>query len=226
LLKESKVRVPAIAILNRCSRLLFAWILLLSLISTSLAQSDSGAVNITGRVSPALKLSLEKGWRLSKVDFPKLRIEAHDEQMDSLQITIGGENSGLAGQFMIPLEIRTNVPYELNLVTLDSDNCSPIIKIYIESARPYGSLVARGAAEVYKPAEPLELAQRSSSVTLLAGPRVSAGGNFATHGNALRVNLKLNISEQYGEQCPWFSSFRLSLKHSPLARNASRLNSR
>ena len=191
----------------------------MSLISTSPAQSDSSPINITGRVSPALKLSLEKGWRLSKVDFPKLRIEAHDEQLDSLQITISGENSGLAGQFIIPLEIRTNVPYELNLITLDSANCSPIIKIYIESARPDGSLVTRGAAEVYKPAELFELEQRSSPVTLLAGPRVSAGGSFATHGNALRVNLKLNISEQYGEQCPWFSSFRLYLKHSPLARN-------
>ena len=218
--------MPAIAILSRCSRLLVAWILLPSLISASPAQSDSIAINITGRVSPALKLSLEKGWHLSKVDSPKLRIEAYDEQLDSLQITIGGENPGLAGQFIIPLEIRTNVPYELNLVTLDSADCSPTIKIYIESVRPDGSLVARGGAEVYKPAEPLELARHSGSVTLLAGPRVSEGGNFATHGNALRVTLKLNISEQYGEQCPWFSSFRLSLKHSPLAQNASRLNSR
>ena len=156
---------------------------------------------------------------MSKGDFSRLSIEAHGEQRDSLQITIGGENSGLAGQFMIPLEIRTNVPYELNLVTLDSADCSPIIKIYIESARPDGSLVARGAAEIYKTAEPLELAERSGPVTLLAGPRVSAGGNFATHGNALRVNLRLNISEQHGEQCPWSSSFRLYLKHSPLARN-------
>lgn len=218
--------MPAIATLSPCSRLLFAWILLLSLISASPAQSDSSAVNITGRVSPALKLSLENGWHLSKADSPKLRVEAHGEQLDSLQVTIGGENSGLAGQLIIPLEIRTNVPYELNLVTLDSADCSPIIKIYIESARLDGSLVARGAGEVYKPAEPLELAQRSGSVTLLAGPRVSAGGNFATRGNALRVNLKLNISEQYGEQCPWFSSFRLSLRQSPLARNASGLNLR
>jgi len=217
--------VLVIAISNRCSRLLFAGILLLLLISTSPAQSSSSAINITGRVSPALRISLEKGWHLSEVGSPKLRIEAHDEQPDSLRITVGGENSGLAGQLIIPFEIRTNVPYELDLVTLDSANCSPIIKIYIESARPDGPLVARGAAEVYKPAEPLELAQRSSSLTLLAGPRVSAGGNFATHGNALRVNLKLIISEQYGEQCPWSSSFRLSLKHSPLARNASRLNS-
>ena len=66
--------------------------------------------------------------------------------LKTLEVTLSGSGLGGPTQIALPLEIRTNEPYDLKL-TLVSEECPPAIASSIGSVRASGSSVAPGARE-------------------------------------------------------------------------------
>jgi hypothetical protein len=127
-----------------------------------------------------------------------------------VQFALSGTAPGTAVQVVLPLEIRTNVAYELKIVLLSSEGCAPEITTSMGSIRPSGALTSPGAADTLRSSESLYLARCLSPTTYLRGSRVSARGNFSTIGNALLADLNLSISPNV-EQCYWRVVCRISL---------------
>ena len=177
------------------------------------AQRDVAISGITGRVLPALKLSLQPGWQAA-ANLPgksELSIAADPSGATSVDVILS--ETGLSGTSLValPLEMRTNEAYELELVLISSEGCAPAITASIGSARASGSSVAPRATEVSPNKASIDLMGCVNPVTVLRGPRISARGNFTAPGNALSVDLNLSISPNSAIQCLWRVSFRMSL---------------
>jgi hypothetical protein len=194
-------------VLNNLNAFIAGWILLVSISPLALAQQVSGTIQISGRVSPALKLSVGSIPRLT--DGIQAVVEAQGPGF--IQIGLRGDGQGEAPRLTIPLELRTNVGYELNLTLLSTSGCQPGLAASIGSIRASGAAVKSGAAETSRRANAIDRLDLNNQVTLLIGPRVSARGNFATAGNALLVDLNIAGTENSGSACPWRASLRISL---------------
>jgi hypothetical protein len=180
------------------------------------AQHELANLGISGRVSPALKLSLQPGWQAA-ANLPgnsELRIAAEPSGVNSVEVTLTETGMGGKSLVAIPLEMRTNEAYSLELVLISSEGCMPVITASIGSVRARGSAVAPRATEVSVHNASIFLIGRGNPETLLRGPRISARGNFTTPGNALSVDLNLSISPNSDIQCSWRASFRVSLHSS------------
>jgi hypothetical protein len=178
-------------------------------------QREQGGSRVAGRVSPAFKLSIRRGWRPPGEIFAGdgVRVAVDSAGLKTLEVTLSGSGLGDATQIALPLEIRTNEPYDLKL-TLISEECPPAIAASIGSVQASGSSVAPGARDVERYKRPIDLLRCLKPVTALHGPRVSKAGNFDTPGNALSADLNLSISPYTGNQCSWRTKFRISLQAS------------
>jgi hypothetical protein len=178
-------------------------------------QREEGASRVAGRVSPAFKLSIRRGWHPSGETLAgeSVRVAVDPAGPKTLEVTLSGSGLGGATQIALPLEIRTNGPYDLKL-TLISEECPPAIAASIGSVRASGSSVVGGAGHVTRYKGLIDLARCVKPVTALHGPRVSRSGNFETPGNALSADLNLSISPYTGNQCSWRARFRISLQAS------------
>ena len=210
-----KFRGPAcpISIVKQFSITFCVFVFLASSGDAPSAQHELANSGISGRVSPALKLSLQPGWQ-SASNLPgnsELRIAAEPGGVNSVDLTLSETGSGGPSLVAIPLEMRTNEAYALELLLISSEGCAPAITASIGSVRAGGSAVAPRATEVSVHNASIDLTGRGNPVTLLRGPRISAGGNFTTPGNALSVDLNLSISPNSAIQCSWRASFRVSL---------------
>ena len=177
------------------------------------AQHQVATSGISGRVFPALKLSLQPGWQAASNlrGQSELRIAAEPSSVNSVDVTLSETGLGGPSIVALPLEMRTNEAYALELVLISSEGCAPAIKTSIGSARASGSAVAPRATEVSAHKASIDLMGSGNPVTVLRGPRISARGNFTTPGNALSVDLNLSISPNSATQCSWRVSFRVSL---------------
>ncbi|HWP43437.1 MAG TPA: hypothetical protein VNO14_09405, partial [Blastocatellia bacterium] len=176
------------------------------------AQQDRGAIRITGRVSPALKLSL--GSSLQSLD--SIRAIVEEQGQDFIQIGLSGDSRSRVSQMSIPLQLRTNVGYELKLDLVNSSGCQPGLTVSVGSVRPSGQAVMTGAAEASRPVASSEQVSLNRPAIVLAGPRISARGGFRSAGNALLVDINLAIDEGREAGCEWHVSLRISL-HSTLS---------
>jgi hypothetical protein len=178
-------------------------------------QREQGGSRVAGRVSPAFRLSIRRGWQPSGeiLAGDGVRVAVDSTGPKTLEVTLSGGGLGGSAQIALPLEIRTNEAYDLRL-TLISEECPPAIAASIGSVRASGSSVVPGASDVARYKGPIYLARCVKPVTALHGPRVSRAGNFDTPGNALSADLNLSISPHSGNQCSWRASFRISLKAS------------
>lgn len=166
-----------------------------------------GTAGIVGRVSPSVKLSLGQTWQQQAAS-EGLFFSAESVGLNTVRVVIGGTAPNPAG-IALPLEIRTNIAYELNVVVLSAEGCPPKITTSVGSIRPSGELVSAAAAASH-PAESVDLMRCFSSATALRGSRVSTGGNFNTLTNALLANLELSISPNE-QACYWRVVFQVSL---------------
>lgn len=170
---------------------------------------EQGIAQIGGRVSPCVWLSLGQGWQ-QKAAGTELLVNVVGSGLESLQVELSGTAPSTGLQIAVPLEIRTNVAYEMKLVVLSSDGCAPDIVAAVGAIRPSGALVSPGAAEASSKTESLGLMRCVSPAIALRGARVSARGNFSTPGNALLANLDLSIPP-IQQPCYWRVVFQISL---------------
>ena len=176
-----------------------------STVSSALGQGTAG---IAGRVSPAVKLSLGQTWQQQAAG-EGLFFTAESAGPETVRVVIGGTASSHAVRIALPLEIRTNIAYELKVIVLSSEGCAPEIATSVGSIRPSGGLVSATAA-ASRPTESFDLMRCLSPANALRGSRVSTGGNFSTTTNALLANLDLSISPNQ-QPCYWRVVFQISL---------------
>jgi hypothetical protein len=207
--KGRLARAPSLPIMKWFSITLLACVLVGSSGPTNSSPLDQGTAGIGGRVSPCVRLSLGQAWQQQAAG-TGLFVTAESVGLDAVQVVVSGTAPSPALQVVLPLEIRTNVAYELKLVLLSSEGCAPEIATSVGSIRPSGTLVNSGAAEASRISESLDLARCFSPTAALRGSRVSARGNFSTIGNALLANLDLSISPNQ-QPCYWRVVFRISL---------------
>ena len=211
--QRAPISIVKNSIVKKFGIIFFVFVFLASSGDAPSAQREVAISGISGRVSPALKLSLQPGWQAAS-NLPgksELRIAAEPSAVNSVEVTLS--ETGLGGPCLValPLEMRTNEAYALELVLISSEGCAPAITASIGSVRASGSAVAPRATELSAHRASIDLMACGSPVTVLRGPRISAGGNFTTPGNALSVDLNLSISPNSAIQCSWRVSFRVSL---------------
>jgi hypothetical protein len=194
--------------LYRLSPVILGCFLFVSSSTVTRAQQESGAVRISGRVSPALKLAT--GGSLQLPDGARAVIESSGP--DFIEIQLSGDEQSDGRLMTIPLELRTNVGYELKLALLSSSGCAPRLAASIGAIQASGAAVMAGAAEASRPSDIIRLEQPGDKAIGLSGPRISARGNFTTAGNALRVNLNIAATKTVESACPWRASLRISLQ--------------
>ena len=167
-----------------------------------------GATGMSGRVSPCVKLSFGK---LLQQQAASAGVVATTESLglDATLVVLSGTAPTPAIELALPLEIRTNVAYELKLTLVSVEGCGPDITASVRSIRASGLSVSAAAVGAAR-GESLHLERCSSPTTLLRGPRASTGGNFGTSGNALLANLALSVPSN-AQQCYWRVTFRISL---------------
>ena len=170
---------------------------------------DQGAAAISGRVSRSVTLSLVQAWQ-QQFGINGISVNAESIGLDSVQVVLSGVGSTASGKLTIPLEIRTNTAYEMRIVLLSMEGCSPAVDCSIESVRASGTWVAPGAVNGAR-SESLPVTTCSNPTTCLHGPRVSTGGNFESARNALIAELALSIPVS-AQQCSWRIAFRVSLQ--------------
>lgn len=172
-----------------------------------------GAIGMSGRVSPCVKLSVGKSslpqsWQQQAAS---TGVVATTESLglDAMLVVLSGSAPTPAIELALPLEIRTNVAYELKLTLVSVEGCGPDITASVRSIRASGPSVSAAAVGAARGGS-LDLGHCSSPTTSLRGPRASAGGNFGTSGNALLADLALSIPSN-AQQCYWRVTFRISL---------------
>jgi hypothetical protein len=189
------------------------FVLLSSSADTPSAQHEVAISGISGRVSPALKLSVQAEWQAASnlAGKSELRIVAVPGAVGVVDVTLSETGPGGPSLVALPLELRTNEAYALEAVLISSEGCAPAIAASIGSVRASGSAVRPRATEVSVQDASFDLMGRGNPVTVLRGPPISSGGNFTTPGNALSVDLNLSIPLNNSTQCSWRVSFRVSL---------------
>jgi hypothetical protein len=192
--------------------LFFAFAFLATSIDAPSAQRDTVISGVGGRVSPALKLSFQRGSKASSNPAGKYDLRTSSQADNAMELTLSGSDAADSVRVNIPLEVRTNVAYDLELTLISTEGCAPPISASIESTRASGSLVSTRAIEFTRSGSPpIDLIRCVVPRPVLRGPRVSTGGNFTTPGNALLVDLNLATSPSTADRCAWRILFRLSL---------------
>ena len=168
--------------------------------SVTQAGQDRASINISGRIPPALRLSIAAG-----PSQPPARVQITGP--DSAEILL--EGTAAPRPVVLSFEIRTNVAYQLTLSLISSSGCAPEIEAGVVSVEATGPAVIERAEPEARVCETVALTKPAVERTILAGPRVSARGSFNAPGNALRVELRLDPSE--AARCGWQSRLRLRL---------------
>ena len=206
-------RLVLIAGVNYAERKLSAVVLggalLVSNFVTATAQQGIGTAGISGTINAALKLSVPGGW-ISGDQLSSVRAEVEPASNGAIQIAISGNGDGQPAQITLPLEIRTNVAYELRVSAIAITAGVPAITTSISSASPSGRLVRQVAVEGSVATRGVSIASLEASTRLLAGPRVSLAGDYSSPNNALIAKLIANVAT--GSSCPWRATLLLSLR--------------
>lgn len=197
--------------MKRFSFAFFVFVFLASVGFALSGQREQGTLSITGRVAPAVQLSVRKEWLPLGQPSVGLHIAADSTGVNSVQIILSGGEQTAASELVVPLEMRTNEAYELKLTLISSEGPAPAMLASIGSLRPSGALVSPRATEVQRDENSIELARCLSPVTALRGTRVSMRGNFTTSANALLADLNLTISPGTATQAHWRAVFRVSV---------------
>lgn len=183
--------------------LVFLWTLVPCSGPVVSAQQGQGGLTLGGRVSAGLSLSVLQG---------DMRGRATVESAGSsfAYINIEGGEQGEDSAIILPLEIRTNIGYELKYSLLETEGCSPPIRVSIESVRASGPWVMPLAAEESRQ-QAVEIARAGGTAQILSGPRVSAKGALAARSNALLVVVKFQGEQAQSRGCGWKARIQVSL---------------
>lgn len=188
-------RLSAKLMTEKISTAIFVCLIIAASILMGFTQQDDGAVRIGGDILPSLKLTVV-GNQFNGVDAAdgwQATVAAQDKTSADIRLKRNGATS--ASHIRIPLEIRTNAAYRLNLSTVNSDACVSGVKVYMDSAHASGVRVAADAVANSRSIDISDLAQAVAATSIFSGTRVSMGGNFRTPSNALLVNLNLVLPE-------------------------------
>lgn len=172
---------------------------------------QGAALRVTGRVSAATRLSLDgPASYASAGTLAAVQANAYEQGNEQIVIALSAADQSGEASISIPLELRTNVAYELR-GALAADGCAPVIAAHVESVRASGPLTMREAVEGARFNE-APVALDAGGIALLNGPRVSKAGNFLTPTNALRINLVVRLSATPQTGCAWHAQLRLVLR--------------
>src|SRR5438270_11241330 len=104
---------------------------LLVMWSTNGLAQQGAAVRISGRVSPAVKLSLVAGWQAAlaptNAAAAPLQATAYEVGNELIFIALSAPGHTEPVSISIPIEVRTNVAYELRAAATAADGCAPVI---------------------------------------------------------------------------------------------------
>lgn len=181
--------------------------------SVAFAQQDHAGFTVGGRVPPMLSLSVP---RVSS----EARVTVESDRRDFAQIVIEGGKQAGGPALAIPLEIRTNVAYEVRYSLLETEGCAPAIRVSVESVRASGAWVLPRATEGVK-RQQAAIMRRNSPALLLTGPRVSAKGASTSASNALQVVVRFDGDQSKARGCGWKARVQLSLHPSEIDRAGS-----
>ncbi|HJQ27525.1 MAG TPA: hypothetical protein VKA60_26805 [Blastocatellia bacterium] len=188
---------------------------LLAVLAINGTAQQGAALRVTGRVSGATRLSL--GGPLSTAlagASASVQATAYEQGSEQIVITLSAPDQTGEASLSIPLEVRTNVAYEL-LAALTADACASTVTARVESVRASGLLTMNDAVERTRFSDaPVTFA--AAGAALLEGPRVSKAGNFSTPTNALRINLVVRLSAAPQTGCAGKATLRLWLRPASL----------
>lgn len=185
-----KLKAPAVA-----------FVLLILINATGFAGNDSGGATIVGVVTPTVRLSI------GAITDENVLLEM--AQADSIRLSLTGD-PGITSILTVPLEIRTNVAYQLAVAVESTSGELPLLSAAIDSLRESGPFVVAGAATAAQIGAPAELTSRA--VSLLRGPRVSKAGGFESRKNALVCSLNVTAVQPANGHRPWRASLIISLR--------------
>jgi hypothetical protein len=199
--------------MKRYRTILFACVILATGLPAPAVQRELGSAPVSGHVTRSFKLSLGRDWpgQAASINTTGATVSAHSISQDSIQVAITGSGPDSAAHLVLPIEMRTNAPYDLKLIPVWIDECAPGLLASIIQPRATGSSVMPGVQEASQPGDPIDLRASLSPATLLRGPRISALGTFSSPGNALAAGLHLSIPQAGDRQCRWRVTFRISL---------------
>ena len=163
----------------------FALIVPFLLAQEAAGQTSSGSVTVTGRVSPAVFLTIAPGAQLSAANY-QVTYTQQDARTLRLTISIAG---GQGSRVSVPLQLRSNAASELSVSTAD------LLALCVTGARATGSFVAPEALDAALAAgagEP-HAAHSIAAQTILTVPRISLAGTHDSPSNALEVTLLLEV---------------------------------
>lgn len=166
------------------------------------AGQDKAQFSISGRVSPALKLSIGKDFFNAGAG---LSVKIEQSAISSAVITLRGDMSS-PSRLVIPIEIRTNVAYEVKMERLHLKDHAPELVARVASVRASGKGCAAIAVENSEPSGPFDLMSARGEASMIRGPRVSLAGNFDSPMNALVIDLHIDAGESAGN---WQAAFRV-----------------
>jgi hypothetical protein len=172
---------------------------------TARAQHGNGTTGISGSITAALRISVPRD-AFRQDPLAPARIDFEGETSNAVQIGVSGA-AAQSGEIFIPLEIRTNVPYEMHITVAGHDGCLPELTASIVAAQPSGSLVRAAAIESLA-ASAASLNPGAGSRPVLSGPRVSLGGSLTSRNNALIARLAIRTG---AAACAWRASLLLIL---------------
>ena len=144
-------------------------------------QIHSGSVTVSGRVSPAVFLTVAPG-------ADNLQVTYTQKDARTLRLTISNA-SNEASRVSIPLQLRSNAASELSVSATPGG--AELLSIGVTGARATGSFVAPEALAAAT-GEP-RATHSTSTQTLLTLPRISLAGTHDSPSNALELTLLLEV---------------------------------
>lgn len=175
------------------------------------AQTGTASVKLAGQVSGAVAVSVPEAQTLSK----GARVAIADLDPTTVTVTISGSGNEKA-RVSLPLQLRSNVGYELRASFLSEDALT--LRLSIDGMRATGKFVHADALEAVRPGEALARAtlltaqSQQTPFAILSGAPISKAGTFTSPDNAVEVVLNVEIQSQT-EGRPW--STRLTISAAP-----------
>jgi hypothetical protein len=161
-------------------------LLAMVLSAPSAAQIPAGRIRIPGSIAKAGSLSLGPS------DNGTVALQALREA-NSTQVQVRLRPSSTARTITVPLIARSNAGYRLLVKSVQP------VRVVLKSVDPNaGTMHLTSDATAVRAIE-AQLTGALDEVAIIAGPRISSGGNNATLDNAIRFSLEVELPQSISE---------------------------